>query len=401
MLRHYVDGMVGERCTSFTVPCNLFFMRIAIDARMMGPTVTRGIGRYTEELVRGLLDLGTDDVFILVVRSLDASPFVGHPRVEHIVADIPWYGLAEQFAMPRMFRQANADLVHVPHWNVPILFRGPLVVTIHDLILRHQPSSAKASLRHPAIAWLKHRMYRAILADVTRKARMICVPTHYVAEDIKKYYRVPSDRLTVTGEGIASLPPPDFAGVPSEKFLLYVGAAYPHKRLDLLLDAWKVLAEKYPDRSLVLAGEMDVFMQRHRDRAAAESIPRVIFTGRVSDARLAALYQRAEAFVFPSSDEGLGLPPLEALSFGCPVVSSDASCLPEVLPSQGVSFFRSGDASGMIRAIDAVLSAGSSARKQAEEARQALRERFSWRAVAKATYQAYFHAKGEKIAPTK
>jgi len=376
-------------------------MRIAIDARMMGPTVTRGIGRYTEELIRGLLDLGTDDIFILIVRALDASPFVGHPRVEHIVADIPRYGIAEQLKMARVFRQANADLVHVPHWNVPILFRGPLVVTIHDLILLHQPSSAKASLRHPLIGWIKRLGHRLVLADVMRKARMICVPTQYVAEDIKKYYRVPSARLTVTGEGIAGLPPPDFAGIPQEKFLLYVGAAYPHKRLDLLLDVWKVIAEKYPDRSLVLAGEMDVFMQRLRDRAAAESVPRVVFTGRVSDARLSALYRRAEAFVFPSSDEGFGLPPLEALSFGCPVIASDASCLPEVLPAQGVSFFRSNDASGMIRAIDAVLSAGSSARKQAEEARQALRERFSWRAVAKATYQAYFHAKGEKIAPAK
>jgi len=368
-------------------------MRIAIDARMMGALNTRGIGRYIAELVRGLLDAAPDDTqFVLIVRALEASPFVGHPRVEHIVADIPWYGIGEQIKMAAVLRSAKADLVHVPHWNVPILYRGPLVVTIHDLILLHQPSSAKVSLRHPVIARLKHRMYRMILADVMRKARMICVPTQFVADDIVKKYAVSSDRMIVTGEGLSVLPPPDETDIPQGKFLFYVGAAYPHKRLDLLIDVWKTIASRFPDRSLVIAGQMDVFMQRHRDRVAHDAIPRVQFLDGVSDARLAALYQHAELFVFPSSDEGFGLPPIEALSFGCPVVSSDAACLPEVLPKQGVRFFRNGDASGMIHAIDAALSASALVRSEAETARQTVREHFSWRRVSEKTVQAYERA---------
>lgn len=362
-------------------------MRIAIDARMMGPENTRGIGRYTEELIKALLEV-CDHEFVLIVRRLENTPFLSHPRVEHLVADVPHYSLREQLEMPRHYREARADLVHAPHWNVPLAYRGPLVVTVHDLILRHQPTSAKASTLNPLAFVFKNFGYRAVLWDVMRKAGVVCVPTQWVASDIQKYYRVPSDKLVVTGEGIPVLPAPDFEGVPENNFLFYVGAAYPHKRLDLLLEGWLEIAKRYPELSLVIAGEKDVFMRRLMEQARATSLGRVTYPGRVSDARLAAYYQRASMCVFPSSDEGFGLPPLEALSQKCPVVSSDASCLPEVLSGPGVKFFRNGDVGGMIEAIDTVLKS-STARADAERSWEALKVRHSWKKTAEQTLAAY------------
>ncbi len=365
-------------------------MRIAIDARMMSPLVTRGIGRYIEELVRAMVgQLSSQDRLILCVRDLDASPFLHHPLVEHLLADVPWYSIREQLRMSRIFSSARADLVHVPHWNVPWAYRGPLVVTIHDLLLRHQPGSAKASTRDPITAFLKRTGHRFLLQDVMRKARRIFIPTQFVAHDVQKLYPFTKDKLVVTSEGISAFPLEDLHLVPPHPYLLYVGSAYPHKRLDVLCDAWKNLAIRYPNHELLIAGEEDIFMARYVSQVMHQHIPRVRFLGRISDAELVALYRHATVFIFPSSYEGFGLPPLEALAQGTPVVSSDASCLPEVLDMPGVFFFRNGDVNGMIRAIDAVLSDTQTARSLATRAQASLHSRFSWSSVARCTLDVY------------
>jgi alpha-1,3-rhamnosyl/mannosyltransferase len=364
-------------------------MRIAIDARMMGPENTRGIGRYVEELVRGLLSLETGDTYVLLVRDPAKSPFLGHSQVEHLVADVPWYTFEEQRRMPRLLHQAKADVVHVPHWNVPFAFRGKLVATIHDLLLVHQPMSAKASTRAWPVVAMKQVGFRVTLQRTLRQANVLLVPTQAVADDIVSYFPAAKDKILVTGEGVSSLPtPPDRA--PERPFFFYVGSAYPHKRLDLLLDAWAVLAPRLPTHELRLGGEMDVFMRRHQTRVLAEKIPRVRFLGRLTDAELAWHDARATAFVFPSSFEGFGLPPLEALSLGTPVIAADIPVLREVLPPDGVIFFRNGDRDDMIRAFDALLSSLDTWRAQVRIlAQPKIAERHTWRATAERTHEGY------------
>lgn len=369
-------------------------MRIAIDARMMSPLTTRGIGRYLEELVRGMVEMNTPHRFVLLMRNPETSPFQGKTNVEHLTADVPWYGVAEQLRMPRFYREANADLVHAPHWNVPLAYRGPFVATIHDLILHHQPASAKASTRHPIIAAAKKLGYRISLRHVAAHASLILVPTRFVADEMRRFYPLSADRLVITSEGISDLPSSDPSVLPPNlqpptSYLLYVGSAYPHKRLDLLLDAWTKLAPVHPELHLVIAGEEDAFMAKYVARVRTQSLPRVRFLGRVTDAELAALYDHARAFVFPSSHEGFGLPPLEALSRGCPVVSSDAPPMPEVLPPQGVHFFRNGDADGMMKAIDALLRNTNSAQQDARGVQSLVRESYRWSRVAERTIESY------------
>lgn len=330
-------------------------MRIAIDARMMGALYTRGIGRYVEELIRAMLATESGHTFTLLVRSPERSPFLGHPSVEHVTADVPWYTVRESFAMSRLVRSACADVLHVPHWNVPLWTGIPLVVTIHDLILFHAPSSARASTRAPLVALAKRLGHRFFVRSAVVHAAALCVPTSHVAQDLTTFFPTAAAKTFVTGEGVTRFPLPDFAQTSPNPFLLYVGSAYPHKRLDLLLYAWQALAPRYPCFSLIVAGEEDVFMARMVALARQLNLHRVHFTGRVTEAELAGLYTRAHALVFPSSLEGFGLPPIEALSFGCPVISSDAASLREVLPHDHATFFRSGDADDMIRAIESVL----------------------------------------------
>lgn len=344
-------------------------MRIAVDARMMGAGKTRGIGRYIEETVKAMKVLAPDIDFVL------------------LAPDIRWYALAEQFKMPKVIREAEADLLWVPHWNVSFFYRGPFVITVHDLLLLHQPASARASTRGPAIAWLKRLGYRAVLSSAIRRARVIFVPTHAVADDIKKYFPHASERVVITGEGLSNLEEDASSIRPSERYLLHVGSAYPHKRLDLLLDVWKRLASGHPDLHLYLAGASDVFSERLDRRIKTESIPRVIQLGPVSDATLAALYANAEAFVFPTSFEGFGLPPLEALSFGTPVIASDIPVLREVLPEKGVFFFKNGSADDMMRVIETVLADAATVRAQAAQGGEEARRRWSWEDVARKTLE--------------
>jgi len=374
-------------------------MKIGIEARMMGPENTRGLGRYIEELVRAMVEVAPDNQYVLVTRSPDHAL---SGRVETVVADIPWYGLEEQMKLPKILRGLKADVIHVPHWNVPLGYSGPLVTTIHDLLLRYQPDSAKTSTRSWPIRLAKRLGFRLVLDHAIKSSRRICVPTEFTKQDLLSFYPSASGKIVVTGEGITSLnrssnlearisgSDRDTRYEPrASRYLLYVGSAYPHKRLDLLIEAWKEASKQWPDLELVIAGELDVFMQRLKDEAQRQSLPNIKFLGKVSDSQLYELYQKALALVFPSSFEGFGLTPLEALAYGCPVVSSDSTCLPEVLGKKGVIYFKSGSKDGMLGAIKTVVDNQKEFQKQTLEAGVELATRHSWKQSAIKTLQAY------------
>lgn len=349
-------------------------MHIAIDARMMGAGQTRGIGRYIEQMVAALKAQQPDW------------------RITLVQPDVPWYGLREQLEMPRILKSVKADHVWFPHWNVPLFFQGDFSVTIHDLLLVHQPQSAKASTRHPLIAWLKRCGFKIVLRNALKKSRFIFVPTHAVKNDIENYFPSVANKIIVNGEGLSVLPTPTQENISAVPFLFYIGSAYPHKRLDLLLEVWRGVSAQHPELSLVIGGEQDVFMKRVQEQSQAMALPRIAFTGRLSDQALADHYAQATAFVFPTSFEGFGLPPCEALSLGTPVVCADIEVLKEVLPEQGVFFFENGSADGMMEAIEVVLVQGQNARTQALLGGEEIRRRHSWQNAAQAMVAALKNA---------
>jgi len=358
-------------------------MRIAIDARMMGAEATRGIGRYIQELVSALLKVAPGNKYVLIVKTADHA-FRSHPSVETIVADIPWYSLQEQIKMPGIFRSAKADVVFVPHWNVPLFYQGPLVITIHDLLLRHFPHSAKASTKNWFVRFLKRFGYRLILASAIKRARKIFVPTEFVARDVASFYPRVASKIEVTGEGmpVFSYQARSAKREETGNFLLYVGAAYPHKGLQDLLQAWKKISEKHSELSLKIAGEMDVFMQDYKKWSGEHNLKRVEFLGRVSDEELDTLYAQAKTLVFPSYFEGFGLPPLEAIAHGCPVIASRLDVLIEVLGRDGAIFFDPGSSDGIIYAVLQLLAEPEKYGQLTVKAAQDLAGRHDWLKVA-------------------
>jgi len=366
-------------------------MRITLDARMMGPTNTRGIGRYIEELVRAMIEVAPEHQYALIVRDPN-HPFTGHASVETMVADIPWYGLREQREMPAVFASTKPDVIHVPHWNVPLSTQRNLVVTIHDLLLRHEPASAKISTRGPVVQTVKRLGYRVVLSAALRHATRILVPTDFVRQDVTSFYPATRDRIRVTGEGMPPIDPTPSSPV-SPSYLLYVGSAYPHKGLADVFDAWPKIHSDFPELRLKIAGEMDVFMTRFKDRVAQKKLLNIEFLGRAPEQELASLYRGAMACIFPSHFEGFGLPPLEAIAHGCPVIAADAPATVEVLGKAAGTFFRMGEADAILAAVHRVLGAPEEMRRLARAEAPELAHRHSWKLAAERTLRAYSEAR--------
>lgn len=358
-------------------------MRICIDARMMGPGNTRGIGRFIEELVKAMLEYAPQHRYVLIVRS-EVHPFSQHPSVETIVADIPWYGWREQVYMPGVFRKAKADRFFVPHWNVPIFgMPKPFFVFVHDLLLFHEPLSAKISLRHPVVAWVKRVAHRFVVRHAVRDAAGIFVPTGASRDDVHSFFPGVGE-VQVTGEGMPRLLPFSIdrpAHFPP--YLLSIGSAYPHKGLEDALRAWPAIRLLYPDLEWWIVGEKDVFMRRLEQLVVDTGFAGIRFLGKVSDAALVDLYQDALACLFPSRFEGFGLPPLEALAAGCPVLARRIPVLVEVLGEEGVIFFRDGTEDAILAAVRTLCTDPVRARSQAQDLAKKLEKTYRWQETAR------------------
>ncbi len=343
-------------------------MRIGIDARFYGPS-GKGLGRYTKEVVDNIIKInekagenGFDYVVFLSKSNFDEFE-IDSPHVEKVLADCSWYTLREQFRMPALIKKANLDLMHYPHFNVPIFSPVKFVVTIHDLILTHFPTM-RATTKGRMIYWLKNLAYRVVIFSALRKAEKIITVSEFTKNDIIDNFKVSKDKIIVTYEGAAELGGGgDFKFYSklnqedlieknfslSGDFLLYVGSAYPHKNLEILLSVFESLRrQNYPLR-LVLVGRSDYFYERLKKKAEEMALWRkddsssaVLFTGYVPDEQLIDFYSKAKAYIFPSLYEGFGLPPLEAMSKLCPVLSSDQASLPEIL-GEAALYFNSKD----------------------------------------------------------
>ena len=177
-------------------------------------------------------------------------------------------------------------------------------------------------------------------------------------------------------------------------FLLYVGNAYPHKNLEKLLDVFLLLYEKRPDVKLILVGKSDYFYERLKQYAKSLNLWQkenlnspVVFPGYVPDSQLEVLYQEAKVYIFPSLYEGFGLPPLEAMAKGCPVLSSDRACLPEVLGTAAI-YFNPQDKSDFLAKINLVIN-DNELREQMKEKGIEQSKLYSWWECANKTFNIY------------
>lgn len=334
--------------------------RIGIDARFYGP-LGKGLGRYTQEVVDNIIKLDQDNEYVIFLRRENFSAFQGNGlRVKKALADIKWYSLAEQLIFPFYIWRERLDLMHFPHFNAPIFCPVKFIVTIHDLILI-KFSTQRATTLGPVIYKIKNFFYKIVIFLAIKRAKKILAVSEFTKNDIIKQFKVDQKKIIVTYEGVAELRPvnpslPPFergAGGLSQPYLLYVGNAYPHKNLEGLIKVYTQINKSLPDLKLILVGKEDYFYSRLKQYGKNFS-NNIIFSGYVPDGELKALYLQAILYVFPSFYEGFGLPPLEAMAHGLPVVSSNKTCLPEIL-GQAALYFNPADETDMKDKIEQAL----------------------------------------------
>lgn len=318
---------------------------IGIDARMFGTAEAVGIGQYTEELVRHLLKHDHNNTYSVFVSPKAWLGFpIYAPNLNKIKAVYPHYSWAEQVGYPLVLRKAKLDLIHYTNFNSPIFWREiPSVVTIHDLTLWWFAGRTQKR-------WWQKLAYRAAIQGACKNAKAIIAITETTKRDIIQLLKIDPNKIAVIYEAVADRYKPinntgDIEELKrkfniSRPYLLYVGQWRQHKNIIRLIRAFYLLRRQYKiDYQLVLAGKID--QKAPEVLATIQKLglkSEVILTGYIPDNDLPYLYNGADLFVFPSLYEGFGLPPLEAMACGTPVVASNASCMPEVL-GEAVEYF--------------------------------------------------------------
>ncbi len=373
-------------------------MKVALNG-WFWPRPETGSGQYLRRLLAALRRVAPDVALCLLAPpdfvEAEALPegVTFHPlplpSLPRAAAKVWW----EQVALPKAAARLGADLLHIPYWAPPMRSPLPRVVTIHDIIpllLRDYRGSAAV------------RLYTAMVAAASRGAAHLLTDSEASRRDILAHLAVAPERVTVAPLAVGR----DYRPTPSATdeavlhrygleagYLLYLGGFDRRKNLATLFAAFAIVHEALPETQLVIAGRLPA-----ADRAFAPDPRRLMaeagveaegvrFLGFVPEWEKAALYRGARLFAYPSRYEGFGLPPLEAMACGTPVVGSDAASLPEVVGAGGV-LTAPDDAEGMAGAmIQLCIDDGFHAEMRAAALHRAAR--FSWERTASITAEVY------------
>jgi glycosyltransferase involved in cell wall biosynthesis len=308
-------------------------VRIAIDARKLRDY---GIGTYIRNLLRQLARLDHRTEYVVLCRDEDRAFAEELGENFRTVPERSGpYSIREQIAVPLDLRRERADLFHAPHYVLPPLTPCRSVVTIHDCIHLRFPQYLPNRLGYAyarGSLWIAaHRSARILTVSETSK------------RDILRYLHVPESKVTVIpnafDERFSEQPPADDVMRVRERyqlndpFILYAGNIKPHKNLERLIEAFHTIRRGDLEhvKLLIIGDEISKYAALRRTVHRYKLHKHVRFFGFVPDATLAILYRLARVFVFPSLYEGFGLPPLEAMASGTPVITSNVSSLPEVV----------------------------------------------------------------------
>ncbi len=371
-------------------------LKIVIDARMYG-LEHAGSGRYILNLIKQIEKIDKkNNYFILLRKKYYRKMKFKNKRFKKILVDIPHYSFKEQLFLPGVLRKLKPDLVHFPQFNVPIFWQGKYVITIHDLI-KHQSRGMRTTTKQAPLYWFKYLAYQVNIFSAVKRAQKIIIPSRWWKKELMKIYHLKPEKIMVTYEGageflnkkpsISSAAALKKYGI-SKPFIIYTGSLYPHKNVLRLVEAIIRLNEEGKRLFLVIACARSVFLKRFKKEIEKiKGLDFVVLAGFVPDEELIALYQEAEAFVTPSLLEGFGLPGLEAMAAGLPVISSNVSCLPEIY-GQAAVYFDPLDVNDIVKKIEDLVGN--------EKKRQILIQKgfeqvkkYSWKEMAKQTLKVY------------
>jgi glycosyltransferase involved in cell wall biosynthesis len=372
-------------------------MRIAFDCRTVTSPKT-GDRTYALNLARALAAVDGENEYLLYTWEPTTLLDGLGPRTAGVLLPASPLWTWTPFVFPGDLRRRRADLAHVQYITPPVA-PCPLVTTIHDVAFR----------RFPHLFPLKHRLLLNWLVPLSaRLAVAVITGSEATKRDLVELYDLPPEKIAVTPYAAdAAYRPMDREqarelvarrlGVPAP-YLLSVGVLQPRKNLPRLVRAYTRVAREIPHR-LVLVGKEGWAPDELRDAVAACPPGREpLFTGYVPDADLPALYAGADLFLYPSLYEGFGLPPLEAMACGAPVITSDTSSLPEVVGDAGVTV----DPEDEEAIGEAIVRLLADRRRRADLRERGIRRAagFTWERTARETVAVYERALAGSVANT-
>lgn len=356
--------------------------RLVIDARESGTST----GRYIDKLVENLSVLKPEiEVILLAKASRTEYLKKVAPNFRVVEANYKEFTFAEQLGFKRAIKSLRPDLVHFAKDHQPVLYHGRVVTTMHDLTTARFRNPDK----NPLAFQLKQSIYKQVVKWVARKSVAVLTGSEFVKNDIVKFAGITPEKITVTYEAADQITdrPEPVPGIQGNQFIMYVGRPTPHKNLERLIEAFTMLQARRPELYLVLAGKKDANYRRIETSVQKRAIKNIVFTDFVSEGQLRWLYQHCATYVFPSLSEGFGLPGLEAMAHDAPVVSSSATCLPEIY-GEAAHYFDPLDVQSMVNAIDEVLTNKDLRKRLVENGREQV-NKYSWRRMAEETLAAY------------
>ncbi len=371
-------------------------MRIGIDARFLGPEGT-GIGRYVENLIKNLEIVDEENQYFIFLRSSNYHLYQPKaPNFEKVKADAKWYSLKEQLILPAVLNREKLDLVHFPHFNIPLLYRGKFVVTIHDLT-KSLFGDRASSTRSLPIFLAKQNAYKITINQAMARSKKILVPSEFVKKELVKSFDLTNEKIRVTYEGAEEFYDPKFVVSEgktrelfnkyslSEPYIIFVGNTFPYKNVDVILEA---LTKLPTELKFVCVSPRNRFLEKLIASAGHLGIKNRLTTpGYLSDSDLKVLFKKAVAFVFPSLSEGFGLPGLEAMGVGCPVISSDKTSLPEVY-GEAALYFKPDSSKELVGKIEQIMKDENLKAAQVKKGFEQVKK-YSWKKLAEETLEVY------------
>ncbi len=357
-------------------------MKIVIDARELRTST----GRYIERLIFYLQSIDQENEYLILLKPADFDGWEPtNSRFTKIKCPYKEFTFGEQFGLLRQLRHLKPDLVHFGMTQQPLLYGRAAVTTMHDLIMIRE--------RNPSKNWLvftiKQQVYKFVCWYAPRRTKQIIVPSEFVKNDIIAYAHVPPEKITVTYEAADQISEPaePLTDLVNQQFIMYVGRPSPHKNLERLIEAFASLHTNNPHLRLALIGKRDELYERLEQYVKQHDWENIIFTGFVSEGQLRWLYEHCSAYVFPSLSEGFGLPGLEAMTQGAPVISSNATSLPEVY-GDAAYYFDPHDVNAIAKAIETVITNGELRTKMVAAGKKQA-SRYSWQKMAEQTLEVY------------
>lgn len=354
---------------------------IAIDARIINSST----GTYIERLLHYLEKIDTTNHYTVLVREKDETYWTPTNYNFNVrVADFNNYSFDEQLKFNKLLNDLAPDLVHFCMPQQPIIYKGKKVTTFHDLTLLNTVNSDI----NPIEFRFKQLIGRFVYVNVARNSKYVITPTQFTKKAVQDLSGVPEEKIIVTYEAAETkIEQTTKYDVPFKKFILYVGQQPDYKNIRRLGAAHQKLLKKHPDLGLVLVGKKaddtksnEAYFEKHGYR-------NIHFTGFIPNEQRDWLMQHCEAYVFPSLMEGFGLPGLEAMAAGAPVVSSNATCLSEVY-GDAAEYFDPLDVDDMASAIERVITDEKLREKLIKSGDEQVKK-YSWKRMAEQTHQVY------------